>query len=223
MACPCGVRACVWCACGATGGVCRVRVQCVCRVRVCCCTRAHLDHVALAQEDVVRLDVAVDDADLVDRVQCHEQLHAVAPQLRLVHVPVALLVGRDHGRQRAVGRVFHDHEELLRLDEAVVVAHDERMVERRQNVRLRHHRRCLLRVSGQLELLESVELVVGLAAGQLDGTAAAGTDLLHVRECRRHGVGLAIRRRPGATDPCSHASALNGEKLAKSSRAAPGP
>ena len=43
----------------------------------------------------MRLDVAMDDADLVDRVQRHEQLHAVPPQLRLVHVPVALLVGSN--------------------------------------------------------------------------------------------------------------------------------
>ena len=67
--------------------------------------------------------------------------------------------------ERTVGSVLHDHEELLRLDEAVVVAHDERVVERRQNVRLLQHGRGLLRVTGQLELLERIELVVGLATG----------------------------------------------------------
>ena len=42
----------------------------------------------------------MDDADLVDRVQRHEQLHAVPPQLRLVHVPVALLVGSNDVGER---------------------------------------------------------------------------------------------------------------------------
>ena len=127
----------------------------------------------------MRFDVTVDDADLVDRVQRHQQLHAVAPQHRLVQVPVTLLVGFEHARQRAIGRILHNHEELLRLDEAVIVAHDERVVERRQNVRFLQHRRCLLRVPGQLELLERVQLIVGLASGQLHGAAAASTDLFH--------------------------------------------
>ena len=86
---------------------------------------ADLDRVVRAQEDVVRLDVAVHDMVCVDRMKTEEQLKHVSPHGVLGERPLRLLVVGERRVQRPVRRVLHDQEELARVEEGVVVADDE--------------------------------------------------------------------------------------------------
>ena len=67
-------------------------------------TRTEFDGSVEAEEDVVRLDVAVDDVVVVEELERLEHLAAHGRDLTLVHARL-----RHHVRQRAAREVLHYH------------------------------------------------------------------------------------------------------------------
>lgn len=85
------------------------------------------------QDDVLGLEVAVEDAVLVQRLQSQQYLAGVAPDLLLAE----LLPLLQQARQVAALAVVHHQEQVGLSLEGVAQPHDERMVQQTQNVLLR--------------------------------------------------------------------------------------
>ena len=98
-----------------------------------------LEVAVLVDEQVVRLDVAVDKAGLVDRIDREDGLRHVEPR-RVLGERVLLDQQRHHV---AAGQELHDEVQVVLVLERVVELHDPRVVGLREQVALRAHVREL--------------------------------------------------------------------------------
>mmetsp|Transcript_16696 Transcript_16696/g.42109 ORF Transcript_16696/g.42109 Transcript_16696/m.42109 type:complete len:350 (-) Transcript_16696:13-1062(-) len=97
---------------------------------------AQLHHAVGREEDVLQRQVAVDDAEAVDVLEREEQLREPLERLRQLDAPPRLPHLVQPVREVAAARVLHGDAQLPRLDEGAVVAHDEGVGERGEDVHL---------------------------------------------------------------------------------------
>ena len=150
-----------------------------------------LDRVVVHQEDVLRLDVAVDHTvALVDVHQREAQLREPLDDVRLRDLLPPLLVRLDPRVQVAARAERHHDAELVGrlVDERVVVRADVRVAQLLQQLRLLERRLPLALVARQLDLLHDPRPPRRALAHEEDGAEAAlaeGFDLFVALHCGR--------------------------------------
>ena len=136
-------------------------------------------HEVLRDEDVLRLEVAVQDALGVHVVQRHHQLNKPVEHLRLCEALLRLGSALDRRRQVAALTVRHHDAETIAVQKVLAVAHDTGMVERAQHLHLLlRGQLLLLAVRLHLHLLEAVVLAVAHVAGEEDRAIVSTPDAL---------------------------------------------
>lgn len=139
-------------------------VLCVLRIPDARDAEVREPEVAVAVEDeVLGLDVAVDDALVVHVLQAEQQAGQEEPRLLFGKLPVL----RDVVPEVAPVEQVHDEVEVLAVLEGVVHVHEERVLQRRQQLALVHHAaHGPLRDNSALEHLLHGEHLVGLISSR---------------------------------------------------------
>ena len=148
---------------------------------------AELHGALVHPQHVARLDVAVEYALRVQRLQRAHNLDEVAPYEVLGEGPALARALADRAREVAVLRVLHDDAQAVAVDERLVVGDDVLVLHRREEADLVHGVRALLLAHlAHVRLLQRVHLGV--------------VELLHAEAARvkpgASGSGRSARGRP---------------------------
>ena len=141
---------------------------------------AELDDAAPRQEDVGRLEVAVQDAPRVQVLERQRHLDEPVQQLRLAQRAGRLPEGLYSVLEVAALAVLHEEVELRARAQRVDVLHDVRVVELREQLRLLVRRVPLLVVQrAQLDPLHHAVLGRRLLDAEVDGAEGARAYFFH--------------------------------------------
>ena len=137
-------------------------------------------HEVFGDEDVLRLEVAVQDLLGVDVVQRHHQLDEPVEHLGLREVIFLLRPPLDGCREVAALTVGHHDAQAVAVQEVLAVPHDARVVQRAKHLHLLLCVSSLLGAVGlHLNLLQAVVLAVARVPSEVDRPIVATTDFPH--------------------------------------------